>query len=174
MIKKNLILHGKEDLDFSKGIFIFTDGAVRTDSTRPLGFRGGVGVVLYIDGKEVLTYRLANDNTTISRMEMTGILLGLKLAHKNKFTDKVNIVCDSQFAVKGFAEWLEGWKNNGWVTYNKTAVKNMDLWKYIDETMSVMDLDVNFIWIKGHNGNIGNERADVLATEAVETTNEQQ
>ena len=66
----------------------------------------------------------------------------------------------------GITKWLKGWKRNGWRTAEKKPVKNEDLWKRLDAATARHDID--WRWVKGHNGDPGNERADALARGAIE------
>jgi ribonuclease HI len=68
--------------------------------------------------------------------------------------------------MKGMTEWLPGWKRRGWITADKKPVKNVDLWKLLDE--QVQRHDVSWRWVRGHAGDINNERADALANQGVE------
>jgi ribonuclease HI len=168
MITRNQIMQGKADMDISNGIFIFSDGAVRTDSTVEKGFRGGFGVALYFNGVEQMVYSGASSNTTVSRMEMTGVLAALKIVNKNKIMN-ASIVSDSQLVIRGITEWMDGWKRKNWTKFDKTPVENIDIWQQIDAELNASDAYINFIWVKGHNGNLGNERVDFLAGEAVDS-----
>jgi ribonuclease HI len=77
----------------------------------------------------------------------------------------VRIYTDSTYVQKGMTEWLEGWKQRGWKTSDKKPVKNEDLWKTLDQL--VRQHEVEWVWVKGHAGHEGNERADALANKGV-------
>lgn len=64
---------------------------------------------------------------------------------------------------KGISEWIIGWKARNWRTADKKPVKNDDLWKVLDVLAN--QHKIQWIWVKGHAGNAGNERADALANE---------
>jgi ribonuclease HI len=64
-------------------------------------------------------------------------------------------------------EWLNGWKAKNWRTADKKPVKNADLWKILDVLAQAHQIE--WIWVRGHDGNDGNERADALANEGVAT-----
>ncbi|CAG0969923.1 Ribonuclease HI [Methylophilaceae bacterium] len=96
--------------------------------------------------------------TTNNRMEMTAVIKALELL---KRTCKVRIYTDSVYVQKGMTEWIHGWKMRGWKTSDRKPVKNDDLWKHLDQL--VQEHDIEWIWVKGHAGHAGNERADALA-----------
>jgi ribonuclease HI len=62
---------------------------------------------------------------------------------------------------------MQNWKNNGWRTATRKPVKNIDLWQQLDE--EVQRHKVNWRWVKGHSGNVGNEFADQLANAAIDS-----
>jgi len=73
----------------------------------------------------------------------------------------IDIYTDSEYVRQGITSWITGWKARGWRTADRKPVKNIDLWQALDEPASAHS--VNWHWVKGHNGDIGNERADELA-----------
>jgi ribonuclease HI len=74
---------------------------------------------------------------------------------------------DSQYVLKGITEWIEGWKAKGWKTASKSPVKNVDLWQALDAAKNTHKIE--WIWVRGHAGDIGNERADQLANRGVDS-----
>jgi ribonuclease HI len=98
-------------------------------------------------------------------MEMTAVIEAL-LALKNPGTEVV-LHTDSIYVMKGLTEWLRGWKARGWKTASKEPVKNVDLWKRLDELCA--QHRIKWVWVKGHSGHHGNERADRLANKGVES-----
>jgi len=103
--------------------------------------------------------------TTNNRMEMMAVIEAL-LALKRPCQVVLNI--DSQYVMKGMTEWIAGWKLRGWRTADKKPVKNADLWQLLDE--QVKRHQITWHWVKGHAGDPGNERADLLANRGVEDT----
>ena len=83
-----------------------------------------------------------------------------------KRPSEVVLHTDSQYVQKGITEWIIGWKARGWRTASKEPVKNVDLWKRLDEIARGHHID--WVWVKGHAGHEGNERADALANKGVE------
>jgi ribonuclease HI len=80
----------------------------------------------------------------------------------------VTLYLDSQYVLKGITEWLPGWKAKGWRTAGKTPVKNVELWQRLDGLVQNGGHVIDWRWVRGHNGDPGNERADALANMGVE------
>lgn len=97
--------------------------------------------------------------TTNNRMEMTAILEALKQIPDG---EAVTVHSDSQYCVKGLTEWHNAWKQRGWKKKG-VPMPNRDLWIALDE--QTQRLDVSFKWVRGHNGDEGNEKADDLASQ---------
>ena len=95
--------------------------------------------------------------TTISVMELTAAVVALESL---KVNCEVEFYTDSQYVQKGITEWIASWKHRQW----PKKIKHQDLWKRLDKAR--MDHNVNWNWVRAHNGNLGNERADELAKEA--------
>ena len=74
---------------------------------------------------------------------------------------------DSQYVLKGMTEWLPGWKARDWKTAAKQPVKNVDLWQRLDTLVNGVGHAIEWRWVRGHNGDPGNERADALANRGV-------
>jgi len=102
--------------------------------------------------------------TTNNRMELTAVIEALAAL---KRPSRVILHTDSQYVMKGITEWIRGWKLKGWKTASKEPVKNADLWRVLDE--AVAKHDIRWVWVKGHSGHNGNERADALANKGVES-----
>ena len=131
---------------------IWTDGAC-SGNPGP----GGWGVLLRANGAEKELYDGAFE-TTNNRMELRAAIEGL-LALKRPC--KVRLHTDSTYVKNGITDWIKGWKAKGWKTANKKPVKNADLWKALDK--ATLKHDIEWVWVKGHSGDEGNERADELA-----------
>ncbi|NNU27740.1 ribonuclease HI [Isoptericola sp. JC619] len=102
--------------------------------------------------------------TTNNRMELTAVVEALRAL---KGPSDVTLHVDSQYVMNGMKSWIAGWKRNGWQTAAKKPVKNADLWKALDA--EVAEHDVHWVWVKGHAGDPGNERADQLANDGVDS-----
>ena len=140
-----------------KHIEIFTDGACRGNPGP-----GGWGALLRYNGVERELFGGEGD-TTNNRMELSAAIEGLKAL---KERCKVTLTTDSVYVKSGITEWLEGWKKRGWKTAAKKPVKNVDLWKDLDEQNQRHD--VEWCWVKGHSGHRENEMADELANRGID------
>ncbi|MFV1921581.1 MAG: ribonuclease HI [Methylotenera sp.] len=140
----------------SKIIEIYTDGACKGNPGV-----GGWGAWLKYNEQEKSLFG-GEENTTNNRMEMTAVIRALEAL---KRPSVVKLYTDSVYVQKGMMEWMAGWKAKNWRTANKKPVKNDDLWKQLD-TLSNQH-QIEWVWIKGHAGNEGNERADQLANAGV-------
>lgn len=107
--------------------------------------------------------------TTNNRMELTAVIRALESLNRGC---RVRLHTDSQYVQKGISEWIGNWKARGWRTADKKPVKNDDLWRHLD--MLAQQHEIEWIWVKGHAGNAGNERADELANRGVEQLLERQ
>jgi ribonuclease HI len=136
---------------------IYTDGACRGNPGP-----GGWGAVLSTRGREKEIMG-AERTTTNNRMELTAAIEALRALNR---PCRVKLHTDSQYLRQGITEWINGWKRRGWKTAGKKAVKNQELWEALDREVTRHDVD--WIWVKGHSGHPGNERADELANRAID------
>ena len=137
-------------------INIFTDGACKGNPGP-----GGWGALLRYDGKERELFG-GEPSTTNNRMELTAVIEALGAL---KRPCRVVLHTDSQYVQKGITEWINAWKARGWRTSAKEPVKNADLWKKLDQVIGTHEID--WVWVRGHSGHEGNERADALANKGV-------
>ncbi|MCY4408375.1 MAG: ribonuclease HI [Rhodospirillaceae bacterium] len=137
-------------------VAIYTDGAC---SGNP-GPGGWGAVLLYGEHRREISG--ASADTTNNRMELTAAIRALEALKRP--TD-VALYTDSTYVKDGITRWLPGWKAKGWRTASKAPVKNRDLWEALDAL--VQRHDVSWHWVRGHAGNLENERADTLAREAL-------
>jgi ribonuclease HI len=100
--------------------------------------------------------------TTNNRMELQAVIEALTAL---KRSSHVVLHTDSQYVMKGMTEWIRGWKARGWKTASKEPVKNADLWRRLDELCALHH--IKWVWVRGHSGHNGNERADALANKGV-------
>ena len=138
---------------------IYTDGACK-GNPGPGGW--GAWLKSGTTEKEIFGGEL---NTTNNRMELTAVIEGLAAL---KRPCKVILYLDSQYVRQGITEWIRGWKAKGWITSTKQPVKNVELWKRLDELVSKGGHQIEWRWVKGHSGGPGNERADMLANKGVD------
>ncbi|MFZ5502478.1 MAG: ribonuclease HI [Pseudomonadota bacterium] len=142
-------------------IEIFTDGACKGNP----GI-GGWGALLRMGDKERELFG-GEAATTNNRMEMMAAIAALEAL---KRPCRVKLHTDSKYLLQGITEWLAGWKQRGWKTANKKPVKNEDLWRHLDALVERHRIE--WVWVKGHDGHIENERADALANRGVESLRE--
>ena len=131
---------------------IYTDGACKGNPGP-----GGWGVLMQSGGR---TRELHGGEaaTTNNRMELMAVIRALEAL---KRSCRVRLHTDSQYVQLGISKWIHGWKKNGWRTADKKPVKNADLWRELDELAAKHEIE--WLWVKGHAGHEGNERADALA-----------
>ena len=143
-----------------EAVEIYSDGACRGNPGP-----GGWGAILRLNGveKELFGGEAA---TTNNRMELTAAIRGLEAL---KRPSRVRLYTDSQYVQKGISEWVRGWKRKGWMTADKKPVKNVDLWKRLDELNA--QHEVEWVWVRGHAGHPENERADKLANKGIPSSN---
>lgn len=140
-----------------KQIEIYADGACKGNPGP-----GGWGAWLKWDAHEKELFG-GERETTNNRMELTAVIRALE-ALKQPCT--VKIFTDSVYVQKGMTEWIAAWKSRQWKTADKKPVKNADLWQSLDGLAAKHH--VEWIWVKGHAGHAGNEKADALANLGVE------
>ncbi|MEO0348047.1 MAG: ribonuclease HI [Pseudomonadota bacterium] len=139
-----------------KEVIIYCDGACQGNPGP-----GGWGAILICgDNKKELSGGVKN--TTNNQMELTA---AIKALAELKQPCRVNIYTDSKYVCQGIQEWVPKWQLNNWRTASKKPVKNKELWQQLLQQTGIHQ--VNWHWVKGHNGNEGNEAADKLATTAV-------
>ena len=136
---------------------IYTDGAC-SGNPGP----GGWGALLTYSGH---TRELCGGEatpTTNNRMELMAAIQALESLTRRS---SVRLHTDSSYLRNGITSWLASWKRNGWRTASRQPVKNEDLWRRLDAAASRHE--VHWLWVKGHAGNPGNERADALANKGM-------
>lgn len=142
----------------SECVEIYTDGACKGNPGV-----GGWGALLQ-SGATVKELYGGEALTTNNRMELIAVIRALE-ALKRRCA--VRLHTDSIYVQKGITEWIHGWKKRGWKTADKKPVKNEDLWRQLDALAARHDIE--WLWVKGHAGHDGNERADALANMGVES-----
>ncbi len=140
-----------------KIVEIYTDGACRGNPGP-----GGWGVLL-ISGRRRKTLHGGDAETTNNRMELTAAIEALNALRKSRH---VILHTDSKYVMDGINDWLPRWKERGWKTAAKKPVKNQDLWMALDK--AVARHEITWKWVRGHDGNAGNEEADALANRGVD------
>ncbi|MCI8561585.1 MAG: ribonuclease HI [Dorea sp.] len=145
-------------------VSIYTDGAARGNPDGP----GGYGTVLeYVDSKGELHVKELSQGykkTTNNRMELMAVIAGLEALNR---PCEVLLYSDSKYVVDAFNQhWIDSWLKKGWKRGKNEPVKNVDLWKRL--LAAKEKHEVQFIWVKGHDGHLQNERCDELATTAAD------
>ena len=144
-------------------VTIYTDGSARGNPDGP----GGYGTILrYVDGKGLLHEKELSggyEKTTNNRMELMAVIVGLEALNR---PCQVEIISDSRYVTDAFnRRWIDGWLKKGWKG-SAGPVKNVDLWKRLLAAAAPHQLE--FTWVKGHDGHPENERCDALATGAAD------
>lgn len=135
---------------------IYTDGACKNNP----GKGGWAAVVCDDDGNNTEFYG-SEANTTNNRMEMLAVIRAVEFAPPHR---QLTIYTDSQYVAKGICEWLPNWRRRNFIKSDGKPVKNADLWHQLDALCQ--NRQINWQWVRGHDGNSGNERADFLASTA--------
>ena len=138
-------------------VTIHTDGACRSNPGP-----GGWGALLRFGGHEK-ELRGSEMNTTNNRMELRAAIEGLSILNR---PCRVVVYTDSLYLRNGMTQWLDQWKEKDWKNSAKKEVLNRDLWEALDSLRERHD--ISWRWVKGHAGNLGNERADELANLAID------
>jgi len=137
----------------AKVVEVYTDGAC-SGNPGP----GGWGAVLRWGDHEREICGGEGEPTTNNRMELMAAIQALELLTRPA---TVKLHTDSAYLRNGIQSWLANWKRNGWMTADRKPVKNADLWQRLDA--AARPHEITWIWVKGHAGDPGNERADALA-----------
>ena len=137
---------------------IYTDGACRGNPGP-----GGWGVLLRYNGVEK-TLHGGQLQTTNNQMELMAAIKGLNAITR---PCEILLVTDSIYVTKGITEWIDGWRKRNWKGANNKPIKNIELWQQLDAAVK-RHKDVQWQWVKGHNGHLENERADMLANQGID------
>ncbi len=140
-----------------RSVTIYTDGAC-SGNPGP----GGWGAVL-ISGPHRKELSGGEGVTTNNRMELMAAIAALEAL---KGPSTVELHTDSNYVKNGITNWIFGWRRNGWRTADKKTVKNVELWQRLDDARAKHTIE--WRWVKGHAGDIENERADTLARAGME------
>ncbi len=139
-------------------IIIHTDGAC-SGNPGP----GGWGALL--ESGDVVRELCGGERaTTNNRMELTAAIEALRALTEPSV---VELHTDSTYVRDGITKWIHNWKRNGWRTAAKKPVKNAELWRQLEEEVGRHEM--HWRWVKGHAGHDGNERADALANQGLES-----
>ncbi len=139
-------------------VVVYTDGACKGNPGP-----GGWGAWMK-SGEHERELFGGEPNTTNNRMELTAVIEALAALKRQCH---VTVYTDSEYVKNGITTWIHGWKSRGWKTADKKPVKNVELWQKLDALAA--SHHVTWRWVRGHNGDPGNERADQLANRGVES-----
>ncbi|MBD2353898.1 ribonuclease HI [Tolypothrix sp. FACHB-123] len=134
---------------------IYTDGAC-TGNPGP----GGWGVVVYFSDGSIHELGGASSHTTNNKMEMQAAIAALQFLQTSGQQQPITLYTDSEYLIKSVTQWIKGWKKKGWKKSDGKPVQNQDLLETLDELNSYI---VKWEYVRGHSGNVGNERCDVIA-----------
>jgi ribonuclease HI len=134
---------------------IYTDGAC-TGNPGP----GGWGVVVYFDDGSVYEMGASSRHTTNNKMEMQAAIAALQFFQESGQKEPITLYTDSEYLINCITKWVKGWKKKGWKKADGNPVQNQDLLETLDELNNRL---IKWQHVRGHSGNIGNERCDVIA-----------
>jgi ribonuclease HI len=142
----------------SDTVVVYTDGACKGNPGP-----GGWGAFLTWGGHQKELFG-GEAMTTNNRMELTAVIEALASLKRGC---RVAIYTDSEYVRNGITTWIKGWKARGWRTADRKPVKNIELWQRLEALEA--QHQVRWHWVRGHTGDPGNERADRLANQGVES-----
>ncbi len=134
---------------------IYTDGAC-TGNPGP----GGWGTVIYFDDGSIHELGDASKKTTNNRMEMQAAIAALEFLESSGQNKPVTLYTDSEYLINCVTKWVKGWKRKGWKKSDGKPVLNQDLLEILD---NLNNQQIKWQHVRGHAGNIGNERCDTIA-----------
>ena len=141
-------------------IKIYTDGAAKGNPGN-----AGWGAV-FLMGKDVFEIGGGVKHATNNMMELTAPIEALKYIKKQKINSSIEIVSDSKYVILGITEWIFNWQKNNWRNAANKPVLNRELWE--DLYKLTEELKPKWTYVKGHNEDKYNDRADLIATSFAE------
>ncbi len=145
-------------------IIIYTDGAAKGNPGK-----AGWGAV-FLMGNKVLEIGGSKEHATNNQMELTAPIEALKYLNKLParvvLAGNIEIVSDSKYVILGITEWIFNWQKNNWRNAAKKPVVNRELWEEL-YTLT-QELKPKWTYVKGHNEDKYNDRADLIATSFAE------
>jgi ribonuclease HI len=134
---------------------IYTDGAC-TGNPGP----GGWGTVVYFSDGSIHEMGNAASHTTNNKMEMQAAIAALEYLQASGQNEPITLYTDSEYLINSVTKWMTGWKKRGWKKADGKPVQNQELLESLDKLNSYI---VKWEYVRGHSGNIGNERCDAIA-----------
>jgi len=153
-IMGNSKLHKNADLP----ILVFADGAA-SGNPGP----GGWGSIVASPDGQITELGGGISPTTNNRMELAAVVQALNLIQRAPAlkTQPIAVFTDSTYVIRGFTQWIWGWRKRGWKTAEGSPVINQDLWEAL--SLAAQGLDLEWKYVRGHTGVAGNERVDQIA-----------
>ena len=136
-------------------IKIYTDGSCLKNPGN-----GGWAAIIFMNNEKIIISG-CKKNTTNNRMELMAAIEALKKIPKDQ---EVQMYTDSKYVKMGITEWIKKWSQNDWKTSSKQRVKNIELWKELNDISKKHKIEWH--WVKAHAGNPNNEEVDELAKKA--------
>ncbi|HRL13486.1 MAG TPA: ribonuclease HI [Aggregatilineales bacterium] len=136
-------------------VTIYSDGGAQPNP----GPGGWAALILYPDREQVVSG--GSPATTNNQMELTAACAGLEALDE---ACEITFYTDSTYVRSGITSWLAGWKRSNWLNSKREPVANKELWQRLDQ--ATRRHKIHWKWVKGHAGNVYNERVDRLATAA--------
>lgn len=153
----------------NNGFAVYSDGACRGNpgpGAWGMVAQNATGDVLFFDSG-------TEEESTNNRMELQGAIEGLssllEYFEKNNLptSTEVRLVSDSKYVLDGISKWVAGWKARGWKKADKKVPENVERWKELDALVSEFS-NIDYEWVRGHQGHPQNEYCDQLANEALD------
>ena len=136
-------------------IKIYTDGSCLENPGN-----GGWAAIIFMNNEKIIISG-CKKNTTNNQMELMAAIEALKKIPKDQ---EVQMYTDSKYVKMGITEWIKKWPQNDWKTSSKQKVKNIELWKELNDISKKHKIEWH--WVKAHAGNPNNEEVDELAKKA--------
>jgi len=141
---------------YNDKIKIYTDGAAR-GNPGPAGW----GAV-FIESSKIFEIGGRSDHATNNQMELMAAIEAFKYLKNKKINLPVEVFADSKYVILGITEWISNWQKNNWRNAAKKPVMNRELWEELFEL--VQEFKPKWNYVKGHNDDLYNDRADEIAT----------
>lgn len=149
---------------------IYTDGACIRN-----GKPDSIGTATFIvveDNKIVEEYTETRYGETSNAMELQAIANALHFCQRHGvFKEGITIYSDSSYCINGITKWIEGWHGDNWKRGGE-PIPNAELWQMVYAFIKRYKKHLTFKWIRGHNGNEFNERADARCKEYLKKAQE--
>lgn len=145
-------------------LIIYTDGASRGNPGK-----GGYAAIILAGAKDsdsVMEIAGNKAHATNNQMELAGVEAVLSDSGALSWDGPVTLYSDSAYVINGFTKWMHGWQKNGWITSTKTPVENKGQWEHLLKLKKEYGNRLSIEKVKGHAGDLYNERCDVLAVDA--------